>query len=68
MSPLLVAAGATVAKIIHSKTEIVNVAIVLETDVKSTSSNWMADGSCRMPLHSTFQPAASRRQGLRGRR
>jgi hypothetical protein len=39
MSPLLVAAGATVAKIIHSKTEIVNVAIVLETDVKSTSSN-----------------------------
>jgi hypothetical protein len=38
MSPPSVAAAAT-AVIIGSKTEIVNVAIVLETDVKSTSSN-----------------------------
>ena len=39
MSPLLVVAAATAAKIIDSKAEIVNVAIVLETDIKSTSSN-----------------------------
>jgi hypothetical protein len=38
MSPPSVAAAAT-AVIIGSKTEIVNVAIVLEMDVKSTSSN-----------------------------
>jgi hypothetical protein len=39
MSPLSVVAAATAANIIDSKAEIVNVAIVLETDIKSTSSN-----------------------------
>jgi hypothetical protein len=39
MCPPSVAAAATDAKVIDRKTEIVNVAVVLEKDVKSTSSN-----------------------------